>query len=299
MWEFLVYCFQFSTLQLLSGALGTTKPEMLERITFILLITFLLSCKTEKVVFNKIENSISNGNLKETSIQLSNLSDTTSCRYFRLQGDYLRLSGKYRESIEEYQKFESKCGSDFEVINNIGDCYFKLGLGNNSYNYFAKAYLLDSTNNTINYNLGLLNYTSNYDEKAKKYFKKAINYSKGIDFDSYDMLIELHNSKSQFDSSFAIANFLINNSKTEQELGRSKLTEAFIYGDMKKFNQCRVLIDSVLGQNKLDQKTEYNGYYNRYLCNYMLNDTAQACKDYSKLKFIDPNEGLNNYFECK
>jgi lipopolysaccharide biosynthesis regulator YciM len=174
-----------------------------------------------------------------------------------------------------------------------------MDLGDSAYHHFLEAYRIDPTHSVVNYNLGMINYTSSFDSEAIYHFKKAIKNSETLDFDSYEMLTEVYNQLGRYDSAETIAKTLVEQAKqTKGDTIRSKLILAYTYGDMGKADQLVDILSRLIHTGISDREHEQMAYYNRYLGYYLLDNKEKACEDFLKLGELDVQFKVEVYFEC-
>jgi tetratricopeptide (TPR) repeat protein len=217
-----------------------------------------------------------------------------TCEMTELKGDCFHKIGNYNYSIKFLELTKSKCNLSFESYVNLGDSYFKIEKIDSAINNFRKAYIINSKNSELNFNLGLCHYILNDFDLAKNFLKQSIQQNTK-ELDSYDLLMQIYNESSQFDSSL----YVIATLKTHIDKARVKLMEAYIYGHKKDYKKCIQILNQVLKMDIDDKGTKSNAYITRYQIYCELGDKDKACNDYLMIKEIDPDYQIDNAYNCK
>jgi tetratricopeptide (TPR) repeat protein len=214
----------------------------------------------------------------------------TNCEVLGYKADSYRHIGNYDLAIRFFEQATKDCEPNYEMYLNLGDSYFKKGLINEAYRNFLKTYSMNHDNFEVNYNLGLISYQYGNFTEAKVYARKATKL-KPKEIDAFDLLSEIHNSLEEYDSSLQIIDKL----HKEKPSNRTLLLKAYVYGDKGDYEKCIELTTDVLKSDP----TNVNAYHNRYLAYYKLNNKKKGCRDYKKVKMLDKESEIENYFGCK
>jgi tetratricopeptide (TPR) repeat protein len=263
--------------------------------TLLLTISFLcinfISNGQSQIDSEKGVTFYKSGEFKKALEYFNQISEVdTNCEVLGYKADCYRHIGNYDLAIKFFEQAAKDCQPNYEMYLNLGDSYFKNGRINEAYKFFLLTNSLNSENFEVNYNLGLISYQNKNFDQAKIYDKKAHRLNNN-DLDALDLLTEIYNSLSEYDSSLMIIDKL----HTERPSNRTILLKAYLYGDMGDYKKCIELTTEVINSDP----TNTNAYHNRYLAYYQLNDKRNGCRDYKKLRTLDPKTEIENYFRCK
>lgn len=277
---------------------SSTRMGLISKIgLYIALILLVCSCNKDLTLIQTAWDQYDQKRFDECLKTLEQI-QVESCEKSELKGHCYWSLKMFNSAIPEYQKYINACEGDLTVFNNLGDCFFKLDQGDSAYHYFIKASEIDVSNQIVNFNLGMIHYTSSYYQDAKLYFRKAIDSSDALNLDYYEMLIKTFNALNEYDSSFWVADELLKQTNDPTKFNRVRLTKVLVYSEMGKHEELISEIKSLI-PDITDSINLFNAHHNMALSYYVLKDSVGYCKNYNLAKSLRPDIKTPKYFECQ
>ena len=191
-----------------------------------------------------------------------------------------QLQGDYKMALFAFRQCLSHCDTDFNILNNIGDCLFKLDSTEEAIPYFNLALKLNQENPTTNYNLAVAYWEKEDYAAAKSYIEDALKYSKEEDNECYSLYGEILFQLHEFEEAEKMMRKAI-------ELNDSNLFYkrrlGAILGSRGKYKEALEITNDVLKNEKLDTIDLVNFLDLKSLLLVELGDSANACETVQKI----------------
>lgn len=278
--------------------------------TFVIFFLFIISnygiMRSQKIVINPIKRIelLIQMNEFDKAIEFTNsLDDSLFCAKNEILGfTYSRL-GNYEMSIKHYENYIKECNPSYIQRINLGDSYFKVDSISLARKQFLKILETNPDYSLAHYNLGQIEYKLGNKKKAAIHFSAALdNTGEVVDFDYVEVLIQTYLDMEEYENALKVAEEVTSIWKDHtqtDEYKYSSILKSMITGEMGQYKKAIAEIDKILETNIENQAILLEAYSNKLKFYFKLNDTKNACKEFEKIKELNPEAEILNKYNCE
>ena len=251
----------------------------------------------------RIELLIQMGEFDKAIEFTKSLDDSLFCAKNEILGFTYGEIANYELAIKHYENYIENCNPSYVQRINLGDSYFKIDSLDLARKQFLKILETNPDYSLAHYNLGQIEYKLGNKKKAARYFSNALdNTGDVVDFDYVEVLIQTYLDLEEYENALKVAEEVTSIWKEYPEMDEykySSILKSMIIGEMGRYKKAISEIDKILETNVEHQAILLEAYSNKLKFYFKLNDKNNACKEYEKIKDLDPKAEILNKYNCQ